>query len=322
MFKTSFLNRQKLPLVIEPQNDAPEVGDFHSLLNLCERERQFLERKLLETGALLFRGFKISTEEDFETFVRVFSRSELRDYRGGASPRVRLKGAVYTSTEYPPEYFISLHNELSYSDKYPSRVYFCCLIAPAIGGETPIADSRRILRALKPEIVRLFKEKQIKYVRNLHGGAGDGYSWQDVFDTHDKFVVEAICRGIEADVRWKSDGGLQISEIRPATVKHTATGDEVWFNQAENFHPSAIDAETRRALRLGAISEEDFRLNSFFGDGSPINVALLEHIRAVCRDEMILFPWQTGDCLVLDNLLAAHGRMPFAGGRKIVVAMT
>ena len=32
------------------------------------------------------------------------------------------KAGVYTSTEYPPEFFISLHNELSYSTRWPSRL--------------------------------------------------------------------------------------------------------------------------------------------------------------------------------------------------------
>jgi alpha-ketoglutarate-dependent taurine dioxygenase len=32
-------------------------------------------------------------------------------------------------------------------------------------------------------------------------------------------------------------------------------------------------------------------------------------------------PWQAGDILVVDNMLACHGRMPFSGPRKILLAM-
>ena len=32
-------------------------------------------------------------------------------------------------------------------------------------------------------------------------------------------------------------------------------------------------------------------------------------------------PWQKGDLIALDNMLVAHARRPFAGERKIVVAM-
>jgi alpha-ketoglutarate-dependent taurine dioxygenase len=36
----------------------------------------------------------------------------------------------------------------------------------------------------------------------------------------------------------------------------------------------------------------------------------------------VIFPWQKGDILVLDNRLTAHGRMPFSGAKKIVLAMS
>jgi hypothetical protein len=70
------------------------------------------------------------------------------------------------------------------------------------------------------------------------------------------------------------------------------------------------------------MNEEDFRLNSRFGDGTPLDVGQLNHIREVLRNEMTIFSWQEGDVMVLDNLLSAHGRMPFSGPRKIILAMT
>ena len=48
---------------------------------------------------------------------------------------------------------------------------------------------------------------------------------------------------------------------------------------------------------------------------------MLEHIRDAYAQEKTLFTWQRGDILLLDNVLLAHGRSPFAGTRKIVVAM-
>jgi alpha-ketoglutarate-dependent taurine dioxygenase len=35
----------------------------------------------------------------------------------------------------------------------------------------------------------------------------------------------------------------------------------------------------------------------------------------------VLFPWQSGDVILLDNMLMAHGRTPFAGSRKVVAGM-
>jgi alpha-ketoglutarate-dependent taurine dioxygenase len=68
--------------------------------------------------------------------------------------------------------------------------------------------------------------------------------------------------------------------------------------------------------------EENFRLNAYFADGSPLCRLMLEHIRGVLEKETILVRWQTGDVLIVDNLLSAHGRMPFSGARKIALAMT
>jgi len=102
---------------------------------------------------------------------------------------------------------------------------------------------------------------------------------------------------------------------------HPETGEESWFNQADGFHASNLDAETYQSL-ITMMSEEDFRLNACFGDGSSLPVPALEHIREVLRQESVIFPWQTGDVLILGNLLTAHGRMPFSDARKIVLART
>jgi alpha-ketoglutarate-dependent taurine dioxygenase len=44
-------------------------------------------------------------------------------------------------------------------------------------------------------------------------------------------------------------------------------------------------------------------------------------VREVYRETAISFPWQPGDILMLDNRLVAHGRNPFTGDRKVIVAM-
>jgi alpha-ketoglutarate-dependent taurine dioxygenase len=61
--------------------------------------------------------------------------------------------------------------------------------------------------------------------------------------------------------------------------------------------------------------------NAFYGDGTEIDDAALNHIRAVYESETITFPWQRGDVLILDNMLTAHGRKPDRGSRQIVVGM-
>ena len=158
-------------------------------------------------------------------------------------------------------------------------------------------------------------------MRNLSGRAGDGFSWQEAFETADQAAVENYCRRGRIDFEWKETGGLRLSEIRPATAVHPLTNEEVWFNQADGFHPSALERETYEQL-VREMSEEEFRLNVFHGDGTALDIAALEHVRQVIGREAVLVPWQAGDILILDNMLACHGRMPFKGSRKILLAMT
>ena len=48
---------------------------------------------------------------------------------------------------------------------------------------------------------------------------------------------------------------------------------------------------------------------------------VLDEIRGIYGQVTVAFPWQKGDLLLVDNLLVAHGRNPFSGPRRILVAM-
>jgi len=315
MIKTYFLNSQKLPLVVEAENNR----SLQALNDSAASNEEFLRAALLRYGALLFRGFEVRSADEFREFVQKFSGREFFNYAGGAAPRFALQKNVYNSTEYPPSLALELHNELSYSKIFPRHLYFFCQTAPVSGGETTLGDSRRILRKIHPQIARLFKTRRVLYERHLKAEKGAGYSWQEAFETDDRRAVEDICGQTGSDFEWLPNNVLRLRQIRPATATHPETGEEVWFNQAHGFHQSALDAETLDAFRAAG---EKPRLNSYFGDGSPICAFVLEDVRRVLREETIPHRWQASDILVLDNILTAHGRLPFSGARKIVLAMT
>lgn len=316
MIKTGFLNAQKLPVLIEPDDRLGSTATSGLLDFVLKTNGDFLRKKLLTHGAILFRGFRIHNVPTFKSLVYKFSGKSFFDYAGGVSPRIPIGRGAYTSTEYPSHLGLSLHNEMSYSDVFPKHLYFCCLTAPREGGETTLGDSRRILSKINPKTAGLFKHKKIRYERILSGEKGNGYSWQEAFGCDDRKTAEEICRKIGAQVEWKENGFLHLSQIRPSTAFHDETNEEVWFNQADGFHPSNLDEETYRA------QNGNFRLNADFGDGSPICSLSLDQIREVLRSETVSIKWQTGDFLIVDNLLTAHGRNPFAGERKIALAMT
>jgi alpha-ketoglutarate-dependent taurine dioxygenase len=299
------------PLVLRPRADVDLVA--WAAANTAQ-----VERALLEHGALLFRGFPVPSPDVFERFALVFV-PELLDYVEGSSPRTVLGDGLYTSTEYPPDQLISLHSELSYAHRWPARLFFHCVVAPATGGETPVADCRRVLDLLPPDLVERFAERGVRYVRNMHDGVGPGLSWTTVYETGDRDFVERYCREGDVDFRWRPDGGLRTSQVRPGVVTHPVTGDRVWFNQADQWHPSNLGPELSRAVV--AAGRDELPLDASYGDGTPFADEELAQVRDAFRRAMVTFPWREGDVLMVDNMRMAHGRMPFTGPRRVLVAM-
>ncbi|MGA9222360.1 MAG: TauD/TfdA family dioxygenase, partial [Pseudomonas graminis] len=256
--------------------------------------------------------------EGFQRFAASFGHP-LLNYEFGSTPRSQVDGkGVYTSTEYPAHRSIPLHNEQAYTTEWPMRIFFYCAKAAVSGGETPIADSRRVFQRISPALRKRFEEKRLMYVRNY--GNGLDLTWQQVFNTERHSDVEDYCRprGIQCD--WNEDGDLRTRQLVQGVAQHPRTKDWVWFNQAHLFHLSNLDEEMQEIL-LDTVGEEGLPRNVYYGDGSPLEADALAEIRGVLSECEVVFPWQTGDVLMLDNMLTAHSRKPFSGERKVVVAM-
>jgi Taurine catabolism dioxygenase TauD, TfdA family len=312
----------------EPEQDRPHLtrtlpftlraaitGD--SWRNHRDLIQHTVDSQLHEAGGILFRGFGFAGEADFEAFASSFDH-ELLTYDYASTPRTKLNNRVYTSTEYPAHQVIPLHNEQSYSQNWPMKIWFHCVLASPVGGETPIADSRLIYQQLDPVIRQRFADKRLMYVRNY--GNGLDLPWQNAFSTDDRAQVERFCRASNIEFHWKDDGELSTRQVCQAVAQHPVTGDWVWFNQAHLFHISNLAPAVRETL-ISIVGEEGVPRNVFYGDGSPIETEALEHVRSVLQRTQVTFPWQAGDVLMLDNMLVAHGRSTFSGARKVVVAM-
>jgi amino acid adenylation domain-containing protein len=300
-----------IPLVLEPQLE------FLDLAGWLKNNWQSVEADLLKHGAVLFRGFDVP---DQAAFTRVVAATDvpLMKYMEGATPRSELGGKVYTSTEYPPDQSIALHNELTYVMTWPMKIWFYCLQPAQEQGETPIADVRNVMRRLDPAIAERFAEKGWLLVRNF--GEGLSLPWQTSFHLQSKMELEAYCRRANIEWHWKPDDGLQTRQRRPAIAKHPVTGEMVWFNHVAFWHVSSLEPELREAM-LALFGEENLSYNTYYGDGTAIEDSVIAEIREAYRQETRTFPWQHGDILMLDNMLVAHGRNPFAGPRRILVAM-
>ncbi|WP_193197120.1 non-ribosomal peptide synthetase [Nostoc sp. MG11] len=308
----SFLQLEgNVPLVITPK---------FSDLNLpiwAENNQAFIINNLSKSGGILFRGFAINQKEDFEQFVSAVC-PQLMPYTESSTPRTKLSEKVYTSTEFPADQTIALHNESSYASTYPMKIWFCCIEPANQGGETPIADVRKVFQRIHPQIRERFQERGWMLVRNY--GHGFGLPWQKAFHTTDKAVMEKYCRNACIQVEWRDNNCLRTRQVRPAIAQHPKTGEMVWFNHVVFWHVSSLQTQFREKF-FNEFTEEDLPYNTFYGDGSPIENSVIAEIREAYQQEIIIYPWQKGDILMLDNMLTAHGRNPYSGSRKILTAM-
>jgi alpha-ketoglutarate-dependent taurine dioxygenase len=306
--------------MIERPEDGPPP-DADGLAADIESVVPRANEQLLVHGAVLLRGFGIGTPADVHTAVSRFGDPFDR-YLHGNSPREAVHTGVWTSTEYPAEFDISLHNELSQSHRWPERLFFCCLVAPASGGQTPVSDGRAMLADMDPAVRARFEAHGVAYLQSMHGGYGLGRSWQETYETDDEHKVEEYLREAGVGFTWTDEEDLRTRQVRPATRTHPVTGAEVWFNQADQFHVSNLPPEQSAALLALVESEEELPLSATFGDGGPIPEADLAHVRELARRNEFAFDWRPGDLMMIDNLLVMHGRHAFTGARRVLVSMT
>jgi len=295
---------------------VPVVHDV-DLAAWIRNNRPLVQERLRDHGALLFRGFEVGSTERFESCVTALSGA-LLEYEYRSTPRTRVSGSIYTSTEYPPSRSIPLHNEMSYARAWPLKLWFYAVTPAAVGGQTPIADSRRVFDRISPAVRDAFAERGVMYVRNY--GHGVDLPWQEVFQTNDRQDVERLCRKVGMDFEWKESDRLTTRHVCQAVAAHPQTNEPVWFNQAHLFHITSLDAVSRDLL-LERFGEPNLPRNAYYGDGTAIEPAVLDEIRDAYDRETVIFSWQTGDLLLVDNMRTAHGRRPFEGPRRLLAGM-
>lgn len=299
-----------LPLIVRPAVDGVDLVEWAAV------HTAFIQSYLSRNGAILFRDFGLPAVGEFERLIKTVS-GPLLDHSYRSAPRHVVNGRICSSTEYPANQAIPLHNENSYARSWPMKLAFCALQVAEKGGETPLADCRKVYETMPADIRECFVRKGLMYVRNY--GTSLDIPWQEVFQTSSKVVVEDYCRKARMEFEWIGPDQIRTRQRAKAVEGHPATGETVWFNQAHLFHASRLPVEVRDWL-LNAYGEENLPRNVYFADGSPIEEAMLDEVMRVYDDQAIVFPWRQGDILMLDNMLIAHGRKPFEGERQVEVS--
>lgn len=309
----TFAPDRPLPLVITPLS-----GHAGRLLEIASAGRVELDVLLTRHGAILFRGFDVDSPAVFDDFISRVS-SEALFYSERSSPRHAVYRNIYTSTDHPADKEIAQHSEQSYNQSFPRRIFFYCQTPSSQGGETPLADARRIHQRLSPALVEQFQRRHYRYSRYFWQVMGT--TWQTAFQTEHKATVEEYCMRNDIHFQWGAGDVLKTHQVRRTTAYHPVSGEPCWFNHCAFFNLLSLDEETQEILR-DSFEPDELPNQTFYGDGDVIEDDVLRELQRAYSEERTQFSWEQGDLLMIDNILTTHGRRSFQGDRSILCGMS
>jgi alpha-ketoglutarate-dependent taurine dioxygenase len=302
------------PLILQPQQDG--FSDVDAVEAWVKANNSAIKEAALQHGAVLLRGFPVTTAEDFNTVIQAVGLEEF-PYVGGAAPRTVVTGSVFTANESPADQLIPFHHELAQSKNHPGTLIFFCFKPATKGGETPICPSHLAYERIKAELPRFvaeLEEKGVRYVRVMPAeddrSSAIGRGWQSTFLTHDKAEAEKLGKELGMDLEWLPTGALKtISPVLPATKPDPRTGRLSWFNSIVAAFTGWKD------------SRNDPTKAVVFGDGTALNPDDVGRSLEIMNELAVSFTWEQGDMLIVDNYVALHSRNSFEGERIIYASL-
>lgn len=335
----SFLNQQKLPLMIQPQ--AKSEGNIHDLKQFLKEENALFKDYLLHYGAIILRGFHVNTAEQFLEVIQAGDLGPNYSYEYCPIPRTRIKENIYTSINIHPSFNLALHNEKSYDYDFPSHVFFNCIHAPEEGGDTALADGNKVWFSLPEFLQKKLQSKGILYRRHYYGsgirykmirliGKNSGcMTWMERFQTNDNKKVEMMLHQMGQQFRWVQGNGLITEQLLPAYRNHPVSGKLVWFNQinhANHYYNGTSDyiksKITNPFARFILLHKYFHPYIAFYGDGEPLSKQESDCINSAIQKNTVSTSWQPGDVMIVDNYSCLHGKTPHTGNRLILVGLT
>lgn len=305
------------------ERDAAKAFDVPSLT-----PRTFTD--LLDSHkALLFQNqdepFNV---EGFGSFLMSLGL-EYYPYIGGAAPRTVIpvkasdQAIIFTANESPPDQPIPFHHELAQTPNPPEYVFFYCDVPPGEGGQTPIIDSTEVYRFAHdhhPEFIAKVQQHGARYIRTLPAQDDPmspiGRSYQNTWNVSSREELESKLSQIEGcSWVWLEDGSVRVtSEPVPAIrlVPDHAQNQVFQWTFANSLVAAFLGWQDCRNDRFQALR---------FGNHDPMPHDVLQSIADFMQSNRVLYQWQKGDIMALNNRLVMHSRNPFVGPRRVLASI-
>ena len=289
-----------------------------------------LLKQLEDNGALWFRGMELmKSKEGFARFYELLELDPCQDPLAsvGARAVVDKKGAMYEAVNKPSraKFFVGMHNESTF--KRTNRLgAFVCFKRAETGGEFLLLDGQKVVAEMDPEVRQRLYERGVRF-SNAELPFFDFLRstpepLAEVLKPAFKGLASAAVAGkidMELELKWaQSDkDGLRLQAFSPPQSpinRHPATGKPAWFC---NVHSHSRHLRDTRDGEVGETTgASKFNVTDmFYGDGTPISVADLEHIDEVTMRNLQYVPMEQGDVVLVDNYQVMHGRDVFTGER-------
>lgn len=225
--KTRFLNpderlftsdEKEMPLVLE----ADKSTDLAFLQNFIADNSEKLIADISKYGAVLLRGFEITTDEAFEkTMLSMRGFQGISEAFMSEHGRIHvgnLKYVLHTNAVYKTGgtlYLGGFHSENYYTPDVPSYIYFCCYKPSLCGGETGLVNMEKVYEHLEADLKERLEKKPFFVSKWLVSEAAERYQLSEE-------KIEEICKQFNLPIVGNGSEKF-ILMYKPSIFEHPIT---------------------------------------------------------------------------------------------------
>ncbi len=328
-------------LEIRPNNDKSVI----SLQKWVKENYDILRKEMSIIGGLLFKGFDIKTPEDFDLIARTIEPKLCTAHDFDDGTRLWYTDHIYEASlgsiakEQIP---LSFHNEDAFVPYVPSTIMLCSLQASKYGGETIMADCRKVFASFPQELQQKFLDKDIKNSFTMHDST---FLVNTRLPKNEKAIIKLATKYGATKTYRIGDFSTRFTFEIPTVIKHESSDKPIWFSRAhqttslsriidiwhsykykknifstfEGFYVmiKTILSHYWFQIRMAKIPDEQKNIYTL-KNGEPISVGDQFKICSAYWKNAVIEPLNAGDFIILDNRLVTHGRLPYKGHRRLL----